>query len=141
MEQDRIWTAKRAERKEPAKIEAQAERAPTDDAIAAKIARLEADRDDALEEAERMRRSVEVMRKTLDEARAEAGAEIERLRQALSITRKAMESERDVAQRDRKTLVDNLNSQQELLKEEREKNSKRGLLGGLFRGKKNLALA
>lgn len=141
MERDRIWTAKRTEHKEPAKIEAAVEQAPTDDALVAKTARLEAERDNALEEAERLRRSIEVMRKTLDGARAEADAEIGRLRQALTITREAMESERDVTQRDRKALVDNLNSQQALLKEEREKNSKRGLLGSLLGSSKRTASA
>ncbi|MDP6951752.1 MAG: hypothetical protein QGF53_03235 [Alphaproteobacteria bacterium] len=145
MERDRIWSGDRSSQGAETKVDAQTEHTAslTDEALLARIAKAEAERDDALREAERMRRSVEVMRKTLDEARAESESEIGRLRQALAITRKSMEDERDLAQRERKTLVDNLNAQQELLEAAREKaNSRGGLLGGLFGGgNKRMALA
>ncbi len=136
MERDRIWSATQSAQN-PKKAVTQTAEAPAEHTIAPQITKLEAERDAALAEVARLRRALEVMRKTAEDGRGEAEGEIERLRQALTITRKAAEDERDVAQRERRTLVDNLNAQQELLNRKRQ----RKLFGGLFAGSKRMALA
>jgi hypothetical protein len=84
---------------------------------AAWIARLEVERDEALTEAQRMRRAYEVARQTAVQERDEAQAEIEQLRRALEIARHAIESERDMARRERERLAAQLKAQQKLAEE------------------------
>ena len=120
MDQDRIWS--RVQTGQPGgavKLTAASEATDfgTPGVDATCVARLEAERDQALAEAERMRRAYEVARQTAVQVRDEVQAEIERLRSALEIARHAAEGARDLARFERDRLVDQMKAQQKLAEE------------------------
>ena len=110
MEQDRIWTTTHSGPRSGATAPAASgDSAETVEAAeTAQLVRLTGERDAALAEVERLRRSLEVQRGIIEDARAAADAEIERLRRSLAITREAAENEREVTRRERRELVAHL---------------------------------
>ncbi len=137
MDQDRIWS--RVQTGQPGgavKLTAASEATDfgTPGVDATCVARLEAERDQALAEAERMCRAMEVARHAAVQERSEAQAEIERLRGALEITRHAAEGERDLARGERKRLADQLKAQKQLL--EHQLQPARTICSWLFGGRR-----